>query len=75
MVGMKFFDPVTERFHDHIGIGIRFYAELPILTDFRDVAKPESFRPLPDDWHVVMSDVRGYTTIAERTEPRFPLPR
>ena len=38
-----------------------FYAELPILTDFRDVAKPESFRPLPDDWHVVMSDVRDST--------------
>jgi len=39
----------------------RFYAELPILTDFRDVAKPESFRALPDDWHVVMSDVRDST--------------
>jgi len=39
----------------------RFYAELPVFTDFREVSRPESFAPLPDDWHVVMSDVRNST--------------
>ena len=39
----------------------RFYAELPVITDFRDVARPESFARLPADWHVVMSDVRDST--------------
>jgi hypothetical protein len=39
----------------------RFYADLPVITDFRDVARPESFQRLPDDWHVAMSDVRDST--------------
>ena len=39
----------------------RFYAQLPVFTDFRDVSRPESFTPLPGDWHVVMSDVRNST--------------
>ena len=39
----------------------RFYADLPVFTEFRDVSRPESFTPLPDDWHVVMSDVRNST--------------
>jgi hypothetical protein len=39
----------------------RFYAELPVITDFRDASRAESFAPLPADWHVVMSDVRNST--------------
>ena len=39
----------------------RFYAQLPVFTDFGDVSRPESYAPLPDDWHVVMSDVRDST--------------
>ena len=39
----------------------RFYADLPVFRDFRDVTRPESFAPLPEDWHVVMSDVRNST--------------
>jgi len=39
----------------------RFYADLPVIRDFRDVTRPESFAPLPEDWHVVMSDVRNST--------------
>lgn len=38
-----------------------FYAGLPVFTEFRDVGRPENFRPLPQDWHVVMSDVRNST--------------
>ena len=44
----------------------RFYADLPVITDFRDVAKPESFVRLPADWHVVMSDVRDSTIAIQR---------
>jgi hypothetical protein len=38
-----------------------FYAQLPLLTDFRAVSRPENFAPLPEDWHVVMCDVRNST--------------
>lgn len=39
----------------------RFYAELPVFTDFREVSRAENFAALPEDWHVVMSDVRNST--------------
>ena len=39
----------------------RFYADLPLFTDFREVSRPGNFAPLPGDWHVVMSDVRNST--------------
>ena len=40
---------------------VRFYADLPVITDFRDVTRTERFARLPADWHVVMSDVRDST--------------
>ncbi len=43
----------------------RFYAELPVITDFRDVTRTESFARLPPDWHVVMSDVRDSTAAVQ----------
>lgn len=43
----------------------RFYAELPLLTEFADVAHQDSCTPLPDDWHVVMCDVRNSTAAVE----------
>jgi len=42
-----------------------FYASLPVLTEFGDVSRPESYTPLPDDWHVVMCDVRNSTAAVE----------
>ncbi len=42
-----------------------FYAELPLLTEFADVARPDSCTPLPEDWHVVMCDVRNSTAAVE----------
>lgn len=45
--------------------GSDFYAGLPLLTDFRAVTRPESFAPLPADWHVVMADVRNSTRAVE----------
>lgn len=39
----------------------RFYAELPIFTDFSAVTQHERFAPLPADWHVATCDVRDST--------------
>jgi len=39
----------------------RFYADLPVITDFVAVTQAESYVPLPDDWHVALCDVRDST--------------
>ena len=36
-------------------------SSIPILDDFAAAVKPESYRPLPDDWVVGFSDVVGST--------------
>lgn len=38
-----------------------FYAELPVLASFGEVARPENYMPLPEDWHVATCDVRNST--------------
>lgn len=43
----------------------RFYAQLPVLTEFADVGRPERYSSLPDGWHVVMCDVRNSTAAVE----------
>lgn len=43
----------------------RFYAELPLLTAFSEVSRPERFAPLPADWHVATCDVRNSTAAVE----------
>ena len=42
-----------------------FYAQLPVLTEFADVGRPERYTLLPDNWHVVMCDVRNSTAAVE----------
>ncbi|RBP12954.1 DUF3095 family protein [Roseiarcus fermentans] len=42
-------------------MGDVFYQSLPILTDFAAAARPENYRPVPDDWVVGFSDVVGST--------------
>ncbi len=42
-----------------------FYAELPVLTEFADIGRPERYAPLPNDWHVVMCDVRNSTAAVQ----------
>lgn len=42
-----------------------FYTQLPVLTEFADVGRPECYSPLPDNWHVVMCDVRDSTAAVE----------
>jgi len=42
-----------------------FYANLPLLTEFSDAGRQERYAALPDDWHVVMCDVRNSTAAVE----------
>ena len=44
-----------------VGLFAAFYAGLPVLTDFAAITRPESFAPLPADWHVATCDVRNST--------------
>jgi hypothetical protein len=43
----------------------RFYADLPVITDFGGVTRAGSYAPLPDDWHVALCDVRNSTAAVE----------
>jgi len=42
-----------------------FYFRLKILTEFEDVGDLKNYSPLPDDWHVVMCDVRNSTAAVD----------
>lgn len=44
----------------------RFYADLPLLTDFAAVAQFERYVPLPHDWHIATCDVRDSTAAVLR---------
>lgn len=46
----------------------RFYAELPLFTDFSAVTQVERFAPLPPDWHVATCDVRNSTAAVHAGE-------
>ena len=43
----------------------RFYAGLPVITDFDAMTRGESYTPLPDDWHVALCDVRNSTAAVQ----------
>lgn len=38
-----------------------FYHEVPVFHEFHDVMNPKNYREVPDDWIVVISDIRGST--------------
>jgi hypothetical protein len=38
-----------------------FYDSLNVVTSFKDVARPELYTPLPDEWYLAIADVRGST--------------
>ena len=44
----------------------RFYADLPVITDFGAVMRAESYALLPDDWHVALCDVANSTLAVQR---------
>ena len=43
-----------------------FYSDLPIFRDFRGVADGNNYHDVPDDWLVVVSDIKGSTKAIER---------
>ena len=43
----------------------RYYADLPVITDFGAVTRAESYAALPDDWHLALCDVRDSTAAVE----------
>jgi hypothetical protein len=43
----------------------RFYAELPTFDDFVEVSEPRHYRPAPDSWLAVVTDVEGSTRAIE----------
>ncbi|GJL83605.1 MAG: hypothetical protein DHS20C01_32390 [marine bacterium B5-7] len=42
-----------------------FFEELPGFEGFREYLQREFYRPLPDDWQVVITDIRGSTKAIE----------
>jgi hypothetical protein len=38
-----------------------FYEYLPVFDEFASITDPRHYRPLPDDWHVVVADVEKST--------------
>jgi hypothetical protein len=43
-----------------------FYLDLPVIDNFIDVSKPEIYTGLPDDWQVVVTDVKDSTKAIEK---------
>ncbi len=42
-----------------------YYARLPVFHGFGNIMDPERYRPLPDDWHIGMTDVVRSTQAIE----------
>lgn len=42
-----------------------FYSNLPEFSDFGEAVSASHHQPVPDDWHVVITDVRGSTEAIE----------
>ncbi len=40
---------------------IAFYKNLPSFSDFDGFTDQSRYQPLPDDWHVILADIRGST--------------
>jgi hypothetical protein len=44
----------------------QFYASIPAFDEFSGIADSDNYRVAPDDWHVIIADVKGSTrAIAE----------
>ena len=44
----------------------RFYQELKPFSRFRDLTSAQYYQPVPDDWKVVITDIRGSTDAIEQ---------
>lgn len=47
-------------------VEIPFFEALPMLRRFEDTADPSNYLPLPDDWYIAITDVRGSTQAIEQ---------
>lgn len=63
MVEMRNFETLTNAMTT---TNVNFYQQLPILEKFVDVADPDSYRPLPEDWLLALADVRGSMTAIQQ---------
>ncbi len=45
-----------------------FFVELPVVEDFVEVSNPSIYHHLPDDWHIVVTDIIDSTKAIERGE-------
>ena len=43
-----------------------FFLELPVIEDFIAVSNPDIYRHLPEDWHVVVTDITNSTQMIEQ---------
>ncbi len=43
-----------------------FYLDLPVIENFVDISNPRVYTPLPDDWHIAVSDVKDSTGLIRR---------
>lgn len=50
--------------------GPNFYAQLPTLPRLNDLTQPENYHPVPPDWWIAHSDVRGSTAAIQRGQQR-----
>lgn len=44
----------------------RFYENLQAYSDFSEFTNPQRYQPLPDDWYVVITDVKDSTKAIEK---------
>ena len=40
---------------------MQFYQRLPVFTDFAELTRSDWYQPLPDDWWLVLADIRAST--------------
>jgi len=43
-----------------------FYAKLPVLTRFSDITNIRKYTPVPDGWHLIITDIKGSTKAIEK---------
>jgi Protein of unknown function (DUF3095) len=48
-----------------VSSSLLFYRDLPLIHRFADVVDERYYRAVPDDWDIVLSDVRGSTAAIE----------
>ena len=50
---------------DRSDFSVSFYSNLPVFLDYMGVADENNFHDVPDDWLIVVADVKGSTSAIE----------